>query len=117
LEHVPDPAAVVAACAQLARPGGHVFFATLNRTPKAYALAVLTAEYLLGMLPRGTHDYERFVRPSELDAWARPHDLNLLELRGVSYQPLARRYALSGDVSVNYLACYQAAAEAPGDST
>ena len=116
LEHVPDPAAVVAACAQLVRPGGHVFFATLNRTPKAYALAVLTAEYLLGMLPRGTHDYDRFVRPSELDAWARPHDLSLTELRGVSYQPLARRYSLSDDVSVNYLACYQAAEENPGDS-
>jgi 2-polyprenyl-6-hydroxyphenyl methylase/3-demethylubiquinone-9 3-methyltransferase len=104
LEHVPEPASVVAACARLARPGGQVIFSTINRNPKAYVLAVIGAEYLLRLLPRGTHDYEKFIRPSELDAWSRSAGLTLDELRGLSYNPVTRRYRLSGDVDVNYLA-------------
>ncbi|MEO0973390.1 MAG: bifunctional 2-polyprenyl-6-hydroxyphenol methylase/3-demethylubiquinol 3-O-methyltransferase UbiG [Pseudomonadota bacterium] len=107
LEHVPEPAAVVAACAALVRPGGHVFFSTLNRTPKAYALAVLGAEYVLRLLPRGTHDYGRFLKPSEIDASARHVGLSLLDLRGMHYDPLSRRARLTEDVSVNYLAAYE----------
>ncbi|MEX0731937.1 MAG: bifunctional 2-polyprenyl-6-hydroxyphenol methylase/3-demethylubiquinol 3-O-methyltransferase UbiG [Aquisalimonadaceae bacterium] len=106
LEHVPDPASVVLACSRLLCPGGRLFFSTLNRNPKSYALAIVGAEYLLGMLPRGTHDYAKFIRPSELDRWARSAELNLLALRGLQYNPLSRRYQLGGDVSVNYLACY-----------
>ncbi|MEO0421028.1 MAG: bifunctional 2-polyprenyl-6-hydroxyphenol methylase/3-demethylubiquinol 3-O-methyltransferase UbiG [Pseudomonadota bacterium] len=108
LEHVPEPAAVIAACARLVRPGGYVFLSTINRTPKAYALAVLGAEYVLGLLPRGTHDYARFLRPSELDAAARDGGLSLEELRGMHYDPLSRRASLGNDVSVNYLAAYLA---------
>ncbi len=104
LEHVPEPASVVAACARLACPGGEVIFSTINRNPKAYVLAVIGAEYLLRLLPRGTHDYEKFIRPSELDAWSRSAGLTLDELRGLSYNPVIRRYRLSGDVDVNYLA-------------
>ncbi len=104
LEHVPEPASVVAACARLARPGGEVIFSTINRNPKAYVLAVIGAEYLLRLLPRGSHDYEKFIRPSELDAWARSTGLILHELRGLNYNPVTRRYRLSGDVDVNYLA-------------
>ncbi|MEQ6917493.1 bifunctional 2-polyprenyl-6-hydroxyphenol methylase/3-demethylubiquinol 3-O-methyltransferase UbiG [Halomonas aquatica] len=104
LEHVPDPASVVRACASLVKPGGQVFFSTLNRNPKAYALAVLGAEYLLRMLPRGTHDYSRFIRPSELAGWCREAGLELCEQNGLAYHPLTRRYSLStSDVSVNYL--------------
>ncbi len=104
LEHVPEPASVVAACARLARPGGEVIFSTINRNPKAYVLAVIGAEYLLRLLPRGSHDYEKFIRPSELAAWARSTGLILHELRGLNYNPVTRRYRLSGDVDVNYLA-------------
>ncbi len=104
LEHVPKPASVVAACARLARPGGEVIFSTINRNLKAYVLAVIGGEYLLRLLPRGTHDYEKFIRPSELDAWARSTGLTLDELRGLIYNPVTRRYSLSGDVDVNYLA-------------
>lgn len=107
LEHVPDPASVVQACARLLRPGGRLFFSTLNRNPKSYLHAIIGAEYVLGLLPRGTHDYARFIRPSELDRWARSRDLRLLELRGMHYNPLTRRYELAKDVSVNYLACYR----------
>ncbi|ATJ82841.1 bifunctional 2-polyprenyl-6-hydroxyphenol methylase/3-demethylubiquinol 3-O-methyltransferase UbiG [Halomonas beimenensis] len=104
LEHVPDPASVVRACARLVKPGGQVFFSTLNRNPKAYALAVLGAEYLLRMLPKGTHDYAKFIRPSELAAWCRDAGLEVREQNGLTYQPLTRRYRLSAtDVSVNYL--------------
>ena len=104
LEHVPDPASVVRACMALVKPGGQVFFSTLNRNPKAYALAVLGAEYLLRMLPRGTHDYRRFIRPSELAAWCREAGLEVREQSGLVYHPLTRRYSLSSsDVSVNYL--------------
>jgi 2-polyprenyl-6-hydroxyphenyl methylase/3-demethylubiquinone-9 3-methyltransferase len=113
LEHVPDPAAVVRACAALVRPGGHVFFSTINRTPKAYGLAVLGAEYLLRLLPRGTHDYAKFLRPSELDGFAREAGLELLALRGMHYDPLTRRARLVDDVGVNYLASYVREDEAP----
>lgn len=103
LEHVPDPASTVAACATLAAPGGHVFFSTINRNPKAYLLAVIGAEYVLRMLPRGTHDYARFIKPSELLRWARRVGLEAMELRGMTYNPLGGRYTLGRDTDVNYL--------------
>ena len=104
LEHVPEPASVVAACARLARPGASVFFSTINRNPKSYLLAILGAEYLLGLLPKGTHDYAKFIRPSELRDWARSADLALEALQGLTYNPVTRRYRLCGDIDVNYLA-------------
>lgn len=103
LEHVPDPRAVVTACAALVQPGGHVFFSTLNRSPRAYLLAVLGAEYLLGLLPRGTHDYARFIRPSELEAWSRAAGLRVSAIDGMRYNPLTHRAGLSRDPAVNYL--------------
>ncbi|WP_136246657.1 bifunctional 2-polyprenyl-6-hydroxyphenol methylase/3-demethylubiquinol 3-O-methyltransferase UbiG [Halomonas borealis] len=104
LEHVPDPASVIRACTRLVKPGGQVFFSTINRNPKAYALAIVGAEYLLRMLPRGTHDYAKFIRPSELATWCREAELTVCEQSGLTYQPLTRRYRLSAtDVSVNYL--------------
>ena len=103
LEHVPDPAAVVRACAQLVRPGGWVFFSTLNRNPKSFLFAIIGAEYLLRLLPRGTHEYARFIRPSELARWCRDGGLAMHASRGMEYNPLTRRYWLSGDTSVNYL--------------
>lgn len=103
LEHVPDPAAIVAACAALVKPGGHVFFSTVNRTPKAYILVILGAEYLLKMLPRGTHDYTRFIKPSELSRWARSVDLEPDELIGLTYNPLSQHYHLNNNTDVNYL--------------
>ena len=103
LEHVPDPAAVVAACAQLVKPGGAVFFSTINRNPKAYLFAVIGAEYVLNLLPKGTHDYAKFIKPSELSAWARDAALNVGSLKGMSYNPLSKVYSLDDDVSVNYL--------------
>jgi 2-polyprenyl-6-hydroxyphenyl methylase/3-demethylubiquinone-9 3-methyltransferase len=112
LEHVPTPMAVVRACAQLVRPGGQVFFSTLNRNFKSYLFAILGAEYILGWLPRGTHDYGRFIRPSELDSWARLARLTLRELMGVSYHPLTRTYYLSKDIDVNYLAWLQSPEDA-----
>ncbi|SDH35859.1 bifunctional 2-polyprenyl-6-hydroxyphenol methylase/3-demethylubiquinol 3-O-methyltransferase UbiG [Propionivibrio dicarboxylicus] len=103
LEHVPDPASIVAACAQLVKPGGHVFFSTLNRNPKAYLLAVIGAEYILNMLPKGTHDYAKFIRPAELCRWAKAAGLEPDELIGMGYNPLTRVYRLNRDTSVNYL--------------
>ena len=103
LEHVPEPASMVAACARLVRPGGQVFFSTINRNPKSYLFAVIGAEYVLGLLPRGTHDYGRFIRPSELARWSRESGLNPLELAGMTYNPITRRYRLGADCSVNYL--------------
>ena len=103
LEHVPDPASVVAACAKLVKPGGHVFFSTINRNPKAYLFAVIGAEYVLNMLPRGTHDYAKFIKPSELASWMRSADLSLVGQTGMSYNPLTKHYWLDSDVSVNYL--------------
>jgi len=103
LEHVPDPASVVRSCAALARPGGWVFFSTINRNPKAFLFAIVGAEYVLNLLPRGTHEYLKFVRPSELAGYCRGAGLDLVHTRGMEYNPLTRRYWLSGDTSVNYL--------------
>uniref|UniRef100_UPI0038CC1044 bifunctional 2-polyprenyl-6-hydroxyphenol methylase/3-demethylubiquinol 3-O-methyltransferase UbiG n=1 Tax=Chitiniphilus purpureus TaxID=2981137 RepID=UPI0038CC1044 len=103
LEHVPSPASVVTACAALVRPGGWVFFSTLNRNPKSYLMAVLGAEYVLGLLPRGTHEYARFIKPSELARMARTSGLETQTLTGLHYNPLARTYRLGGDSDVNYL--------------
>ncbi|HLS86666.1 MAG TPA: bifunctional 2-polyprenyl-6-hydroxyphenol methylase/3-demethylubiquinol 3-O-methyltransferase UbiG [Burkholderiales bacterium] len=103
LEHVPDPASMVASCAKLARPGGHVFFSTLNRNPKSYLFAVLGAEYVLRLLPRGTHDYAKFIRPSELARWCRESGLRVEAMTGMTYNPLTRHYRLQPDCSVNYL--------------
>jgi 2-polyprenyl-6-hydroxyphenyl methylase/3-demethylubiquinone-9 3-methyltransferase len=103
LEHVPEPAGMVAACARLVRPGGQVFFSTINRNPKSYLLAVVGAEYVLGLLPKGTHDYQRFIKPSELSRWSRAADLRVDELVGMTYNPITRRYRLGSDCDVNYL--------------
>src|SRR5687767_3949956 len=103
LEHVPEPAGMVAACARLVRPGGQVFFSTINRNAKAYLFAVLGAEYVLGLLPRGTHDYRRFIRPSELARWSRDANLRVVEVIGMTYNPLTQRYSLGADCDVNYL--------------
>jgi len=107
LEHVPDPAAVIAACARLIRDDGRVFLSTINRNPKAYLFAVVGAEYLLKLLPRGTHEYGKFIRPSEMESWARHAGLRIIDLTGMSYNPLTREYRLGPDVSVNYLACFE----------
>ncbi|MEO8419013.1 MAG: bifunctional 2-polyprenyl-6-hydroxyphenol methylase/3-demethylubiquinol 3-O-methyltransferase UbiG [Methylophilaceae bacterium] len=103
LEHVPDPAAVVRACAALVKPGGTVFFSTINRNPKAYLFAVIGAEYLLNLLPRGTHEYEKFIKPSELASWGREAELSVVGTKGMSYNPLTKHYWLGDDVSVNYI--------------
>ncbi|WIM06508.1 MAG: bifunctional 2-polyprenyl-6-hydroxyphenol methylase/3-demethylubiquinol 3-O-methyltransferase UbiG [Candidatus Nitricoxidivorans perseverans] len=103
LEHVPDPASTVRACAELVRPGGQVFFSTLNRNLKSFLFAVVGAEYLLNLLPRGTHDYDRFIRPAELARHCREAGLSVAEIIGMSYNPLTRTYALGRDTSVNYL--------------
>lgn len=104
LEHVPDPSSVVSACATLCKPGGDVFFSTINRTPKAYALAVIGAEYVLRWLPKGTHEYGKFIRPSELANAIRNAGLELVEITGMTYNPLSRQYSLNdNDVDVNYL--------------
>ncbi|HKU46512.1 MAG TPA: bifunctional 2-polyprenyl-6-hydroxyphenol methylase/3-demethylubiquinol 3-O-methyltransferase UbiG [Burkholderiales bacterium] len=104
LEHVPEPAGMVAACARLVRPGGKVFFSTINRNPKSYLFAVVGAEYVLGLLPKGTHDYARFIKPSELARWTRAAGLRTDELIGMTYNPITRRYRLESDCDVNYLA-------------
>jgi len=103
LEHVPDPASVVAACATLVKPGGWVFFSTLNRNPKSFLFAIVGAEYVLRLLPRGTHEYGKFIRPSELAGYCRRAGLDVQGTRGLEYNPLTRRYWLSDDTSVNYL--------------
>jgi 2-polyprenyl-6-hydroxyphenyl methylase/3-demethylubiquinone-9 3-methyltransferase len=103
LEHVPAPESVVRACATLIKPGGWVFFSTLNRNPKAFLLAIVGAEYVLKLLPRGTHEYEKFIRPSELARWCRDAGLELQRTRGLEYNPFTRHYSLSNDTSVNYL--------------
>jgi 2-polyprenyl-6-hydroxyphenyl methylase/3-demethylubiquinone-9 3-methyltransferase len=104
LEHVPDPASIIAACASLVKPGGRVYFSTLNRNPKAYAMAVVGAEYVLRLLPRGTHQYEKFIKPSELNAWAEQVGLHLHDLIGLHYNPLFKSYKLAPGIDVNYLA-------------
>ena len=103
LEHVPDPSSVIQACADLAQPGAELFFSTINRNSKAYAFAVVGAEYLLNMLPKGTHDYAKFIRPSELGQWLRAAGLELVDISGMSYNPLTRQYKLGKDIDVNYL--------------
>jgi 2-polyprenyl-6-hydroxyphenyl methylase/3-demethylubiquinone-9 3-methyltransferase len=103
LEHVPQPDSVVRACATLAKPGGRVFFSTINRNAKAFVFAIVGAEHVLRLLPKGTHEYARFIRPSELAHWCRDAGLDVLELQGMQYNPLTQRYWLSGDTSVNYL--------------
>ena len=110
LEHVPDPDSVVRACAQLVKPGGWVFFSTINRNAKAFMLAIVGAEYVLGMLPRGTHEYAKFIRPSELALSCRSAQLDIQHTRGLEYNPITRRYWLSGDTSVNYLLATRRAA-------
>jgi len=107
LEHVPDPASTIAACAALVRPGGHVLFSTINRNAKSFVFAILGAEYVLRLLPRGTHEYARFIRPSELARAARDAGLEVLGVRGMKYQPFTRRFSLSGNTSVNYLLASQ----------
>jgi 2-polyprenyl-6-hydroxyphenyl methylase/3-demethylubiquinone-9 3-methyltransferase len=109
LEHVPEPDAVITACTTLIRDDGRIFLSTINRNPKAWLFAVIGAEYLLNMLPRGTHDYSKFIRPSEMEAWARHSGLQLTDLTGMSYNPLTREYSLGNDVSVNYLASFRKA--------
>ena len=103
LEHVPDPAAIVAAAAALVKPGGHVFFSTLNRNPKAYLFAIVGAEYLLRMLPKGTHDYAKFITPAELARFVRDAGLQVDSLKGMGYNPLTQVYSLNQDTGVNYL--------------
>ncbi|PVV08100.1 MAG: bifunctional 3-demethylubiquinol 3-O-methyltransferase/2-polyprenyl-6-hydroxyphenol methylase [gamma proteobacterium symbiont of Ctena orbiculata] len=103
LEHVPDPASVVNACARLVKPGGTLFFSTINRNPKSYLFAIVGAEYVLKLLPKGTHDYAKFIRPSELQGWLREAGLTTLGMTGMSYNPLTQIYRLSSDVDVNYL--------------
>ena len=107
LEHVPDPVSVIRACYQLVKPGGAVYFSTINRNPKAYLMAIVGAEYVMKMLPRGTHDYARFIKPSELDSWAREAGLELRNLKGVSYNPLTGLFSQSQDVDVNYMVHFQ----------
>ena len=104
LEHVPDPASIIQACYKLVKPGGMVFFSTINRNPKAYAMAIIGAEYIMRMLPAGTHDYDKFIKPSELTRWCRAADLSVLDMTGMIYNPITQKYSLKDqDVDVNYL--------------
>lgn len=103
LEHVPDPASIINACAKLVKPGGDIFFSTINRNPKAFIFAIVGAEYVLNMLPKGTHEYAKFIRPSELESWARSAELMLSDVSGMTYNPIFQTYALGKNVDVNYL--------------
>jgi 2-polyprenyl-6-hydroxyphenyl methylase/3-demethylubiquinone-9 3-methyltransferase len=104
LEHVPDPSSVVRACAKMVKPGGHVFFSTINRNPKAFLFAIIGAEYVLRLLPRGTHEYAKFIRPSELANWSREADLQVNKMTGLLFNPLTKKYKLSdSDMDVNYM--------------
>jgi len=107
LEHVPDPAQVIQSCANLVKPGGHVFFSTINRNPKSFAFAIVGAEYVLKLLPAGTHEYEKFIRPSELESWARHSGLSLRDSIGMHYNPLTKDYSLGENLDVNYLMYFQ----------
>jgi len=111
LEHVPNPSSTVSACAALVKPGGHVFFSTINRNPKAWLLAIVGAEYVLNLLPRGTHEYQKLIKPSELERMCRAAGLRLAELTGMHYNPLSRRYWLGPGVDVNYIAYTRRAEE------
>jgi len=106
LEHVPDPSAIVQACATLVKPGGRLFFSTLNRNPKSYLFAIIGAEYMLRLLPRGTHDYAKFIKPAELSQFARNANLEVQALKGMTYNPLTKIYSLNHDTDVNYLMAY-----------
>jgi len=104
LEHVPDPSSIVSACAKMIKPGGHVFFSTINRNPKSYLFAILGAEQLLKLVPKGTHEFKKFIRPSELGKWIRNSDLNITDMTGMTYNLLTKEYSLStSDVDVNYI--------------
>jgi 2-polyprenyl-6-hydroxyphenyl methylase/3-demethylubiquinone-9 3-methyltransferase len=107
LEHVPDPARLVGCCARLAKPGGDVFFSTINRNPKSFVMAIVGAEYLLQLLPKGTHDYTKFIQPAELDDWGRRAGLTLADLTGMQYAPFSQAFSLGGSVDVNYLAHFK----------
>jgi 2-polyprenyl-6-hydroxyphenyl methylase/3-demethylubiquinone-9 3-methyltransferase len=107
LEHVPDPLSVIKACADLVPSSGKIFFSTINRTVKAFLLAIVGAEYVMNMLPKGTHQYDKFIKPSELSDWARSIGLNLLDLQGLEYHPLSGNFSFSQNVSVNYLICFE----------
>jgi 2-polyprenyl-6-hydroxyphenyl methylase / 3-demethylubiquinone-9 3-methyltransferase len=103
LEHVPDPTSIIQACSSLVKPSGHVFFSTLNRNPKSYLFAIIGAEYILHLLPKGTHDYKKFIKPSELSQFIREADLEMLELMGMTYNPFTEVYSLGRDTDVNYM--------------
>jgi 2-polyprenyl-6-hydroxyphenyl methylase/3-demethylubiquinone-9 3-methyltransferase len=107
LEHVPDPSLVIKACSKLVKPQGKVFFSTINRNPKSYFFAIVGAEYVLNLLPKGTHNYEKFIRPSEIDGWARNFNLSISSIIGMTYNPLTKKYKLGDDVSVNYMTHYE----------
>ncbi len=107
LEHVPEPSSIIKSCSKLAKPQGKVFFSTINRNPKSYFFAIVGAEYVLNLLPKGTHNYEKFIRPSEIDRWARRNNLSINSIIGMTYNPITKRYKLEKDVSVNYLTHYQ----------
>ena len=106
LEHVPDPASIIKACFDLVKPGGSVYFSTINRNPKSYLFAIVGAEYVMKLLPRGTHDFSKFIKPSELDEWARSAGLELMNLKGISYNPFTSLFSQSQDVDVNYMVHY-----------
>jgi 2-polyprenyl-6-hydroxyphenyl methylase/3-demethylubiquinone-9 3-methyltransferase len=103
LEHVPDPESIVASAAKLLKPGGHLFFSTINRNPKSFALAIIGAEYILNMVPKGTHDYKKLIKPSELASALRANELSLLDITGITYNPFTKNYKLSRDIDVNYI--------------
>ena len=104
LEHVPDPSSVIAACGRLVKPGGHVFFSTINRNPKSWLMAIVGAEYVLNLLPKGTHEYVKFIRPSEMDRWCRSANLDITEFTGMHYNPILKQFSLGRGVDVNYIA-------------
>ena len=106
LEHVPDPSLIIEACSKLVKSNGRVFFSTINRNPKSYFFAIVGAEYVLNLLPKGTHNYEKFIRPSEIDGWARNFNLSISSIIGMTYNPLTKKYKLGDDVSVNYMTHY-----------
>ena len=107
LEHVPEPSSIIKSCSKLVKRQGRVFFSTINRNPKSYFFAIVGAEYVLNLLPKGTHNYEKFIRPSEIDKWARRNNLSIASMIGMTYNPITKRYKLEKDVSVNYLTHYQ----------